>query len=414
MNPLFWPKSLPISQLPLTMNLPDRDEYPLPEAPEPRLRFHTRLALLLVGLGAVAAGIHYGSSASAAESKHEAPAMVPAKVTVAPVEQQTLAEHRELIGRVDARETVEIRPRVSGHIDDVRFQAGSVVEKGDILFVIDPRQYRAQVDLAAAAVERAKVRLDMAEREAKRTGQLLATRAVSVEESDTRNSRLAEARTELAAAEATLATAKLDLEYTEVRAPIRGKVSRALVTAGNLVSSENLLTTVVSTGDVYVYADVDENTALTFDRLRREKKIGDGTVAVEMQVGDEKDYPHKGVIESADNRVDPATGTLVYRMVFPNEDESLVPGLYARVRLPMSEPAPALLVSERSIGTNQSQKFVLTVAPDNTVAYRTVKLGPVLQGKRVIREGIEPGDRVIVNGLQRVTAGMIVDPAIAN
>jgi len=396
------------------MNLPDRDDYLQAEVPEPRSRFHTRLALMLVGIGAIAAGIHYVPSATAAESKQEAPAMAPAKVTVAPVEQQTLAEHRELIGRVDARETVEIRPRVPGHIDDVRFQAGSVVEKGDILFVIDPRPYRAQVDLAAAAVERAKVRLDMAEREAKRSGQLLATRAVSVEESDTRNSRLAEARTDLAAAEATLATAKLDLEYTEVRAPIRGKVIRALVTGGNLVSSENLLTTVVSTGDVYVYADVDENTALTFDRLRREKKIGDGNVAVEMQVGDEKDYPHKGFIESADNRVDPATGTLVYRMIFPNEDEALVPGLYARVRLPVSEPAPALLVSERSIGTNQSQKFVLTVTPDNTVAYRTVKLGPVLQGKRVIREGIAPGDRVIVNGLQRVTAGMIVDPAVAN
>ena len=396
------------------MNIPDRDDYTPPEVPEPRSRFHTRLALMLVGLGAVAAGLHYVPSAMAAESKQEAPAMAPARVTVAPVEQQTLAEHRELIGRVDARETVEIRPRVSGHIDDVRFQAGSVVEKGDILFVIDPRQYRAQVDLAAAAVERAQVRLDIAEREAKRTGQLLATRAVSVEESDTRNSRSAEARTDLAAAEATLATAKLDLEHTEVRAPIRGKVSRALVTGGNLVSSENLLTTVVSTGDVYVYADVDEHTALTFDRLRREKKIGDGQVAVEMQVGDEKDYPHKGFIESADNRVDPATGTLVYRMIFSNEDESLVPGLYARVRLPVSEPAPALLVSERSIGTNQSQKFVLTVTPDNTVAYRTVKLGPVLQGKRVIREGIEPGDRVIVNGLQRVTAGMIVEPAVAN
>jgi RND family efflux transporter MFP subunit len=396
------------------MNVPDRDEFPLPEAPEPKSRFHTRLALMLAGIGAVTAGIHYAPRTFAAEAKTEIPAMAPAKVTVAPVEQQTLAEHRELIGRVDARETVEIRPRVPGHIDDVRFQAGSVVEKGDVLFVIDPRHYRAQVDLAAAAVERAKVRVGIAESEAKRTGQLLATRAVSVEESDTRNSRLAEARTDLAAAEATLVTAKLDLEHTEVRAPIHGKVSRALVTGGNLVSSENLLTTVVSTGDVYVYADVDENTALTFDRLRREKKIGDGKIAVEMQVGDENDYPHKGFIESADNRVDPTTGTLVYRMVFRNEDESLVPGLYARIRLPISAPAPALLVSERSIGTNQSQKFVLTVTSDNTVAYRTVKLGPVLQGKRVIREGIEPGDRVIVNGLQRVTAGMIVDPAVAN
>ncbi|HEY1122389.1 MAG TPA: biotin/lipoyl-binding protein, partial [Haloferula sp.] len=141
------------------MNLPDRDDYSLPEAPEPRSGLPTRIALMLAGIGALAAGIHFVPRAEAAESKKEVPAMAPAKVTVSTVEQQTLAEHRELIGRVDARETVEIRPRVPGHIDDVRFQAGSVVEKGDILFVIDPRQYRAQVDLAAAAVERAKVRL---------------------------------------------------------------------------------------------------------------------------------------------------------------------------------------------------------------------------------------------------------------
>jgi RND family efflux transporter MFP subunit len=160
---------------------------------------------------------------------------------------------------------------------------------------------------------------------------------------------------------------------------------------------------------------VDETTSLTFDRLRREGAIAseNGRVTVEMQVGDEKDFPHHGFIESADNRVDPATGTLVYRMVFSNPDEKLVPGLFARVRLPVSSPAPTLMVSERAIGTNQSQKFVLTVASDNTVAYRTVKLGPVLNGKRVIREGIQNGDRVIVNGLQRVTAGMIVDPAVA-
>jgi len=172
---------------------------------------------------------------------------------------------------------------------------------------------------------------------------------------------------------------------------------------------------VVSAGDVYVYADADESTALVFERLRREGGLAseDGKVVVEMQVGDEEGFPHRGYIESTDNRVDPATGTLVYRMVFANPDEALVPGLFARVRLPVSSPSPALMVSERAIGTNQSQKFVLTVATDNTVNYRSVKLGPVLNGKRVIREGIQNGDRVIVNGLQRVTAGMIVDPEVA-
>lgn len=403
------------------MNAPDKDEPRLPEAPDiPASRFHTRLLLMLFGVGALATGFHYIPQAFAAESPAETAAAMPLpQVTVAPVEQQTVVDHRELLGRVDARETVEVRPRVSGHIDEVRLQAGQIVEKGEVLFQIDPRWYQAQADLATAAVERAKVRVSIAESEAKRTASLVSARAVSIEESETRNSRLAEARTELQSAEAALATAKLDLEHTVIRSPIRGKVSRALVTAGNLVSGNpggaTLLTTVVSTGDVYVYADVDETTSLNFDRLRREGQIAseDGKVIVEMQVGDEEGFPHRGYIESADNRVDAATGTLVYRMVFPNAEEKLVPGLFARVRLPVSSPVPALMVSERAIGTNQSQKFVLTVAGDNTVAYRTVKLGPVLNGKRIIREGIQNGDRVIVNGLQRVTAGMIVNPEVA-
>jgi RND family efflux transporter MFP subunit len=404
------------------MNTPEEeaDERMPGEQDIPASRFHTRLVLMLLGIGALAAGFHYVPQAFASESKPAAEVAPPLpQVTVAPVEQETVTDHRELLGRVDARETVEIRPRVSGHIDEVLMKAGQIVEKGEVLFRIDPRWYQAQADLAEAAVERAKVRVGIAESEAKRTAGLVSARAVSVEESETRNSRLAEARTELQSAEAALATARLDLEHTVVRAPIRGKVSREMVTAGNLVSGNpggaTLLTTIVSTGDVYVYADVDETTSLTFDRLRREGNIAgeDGKVTVEMQVGDEEGFPHRGYIESADNRVDPATGTLVYRMVFPNADEKLVPGLFARVRLPVSSPAPALMVSERAIGTNQSQKFVLTVTPDNTVAYRTVKLGPVLNGKRVIREGIRNGERVIVNGLQRVTAGMIVDPAVA-
>ena len=404
------------------MNPPSEEEEPhLPDEPDiPASRFHTRLLLMLFGIGAIAAGFHYVPKAFAAESPAGPAAGPPLpQVTVANVEQETVTDHRELLGRVDARETVEVRPRVSGHIDEVRLQAGQIVEKGDILFVIDSRWYKAEAELAEAAVERAKVRVSIAESEARRTASLVSAKAVSVEASETRNSRLAEARTELQSSEASLATAKLDLEHTVIRSPIRGKVSRALVTAGNLVSGNpggaSLLTTVVSAGDVYVYADVDETTALTFDRLRREGGIAgaDGKVIVDMQVGDEKDYPHRGYIESADNRVDAATGTLVYRMVFPNADEVLVPGLFARVRLPVSSPLPTLMVSERAIGTNQSQKFVLTVANDNTVSYRSVKLGPVLNGKRVIREGIHNGDRVIVNGLQRVTAGMIVEPSVA-
>ena len=367
---------------------------------------------------AAGSGVYFFSQSDA---KADATAVAPpaTKVTVAAVEQRLMVDYQELIGRVDAIDSVEVRPRVSGHIDQVRFQSGQLVKPGDVLFVIDPRYYRAQFDLATAQVERAKVRVDIAEREAKRSDDLLAARAISTEEADTRTSRLAEARADLLAAQAAVTTAKLDLEYTEVRSPIAGRVSRAFVTPGNLVSgspgSGTLLTSIVSTGEVYVYADVDESSLLAFNRLSREGRLAaeQGRVGVNMQLSDESDFSRRGYIESADNRLDPNTGSLTLRMVFPNPNGELVPGLYARVRLPVSAPGPALLISERAIGTDQSQKFVLTVAPDKTVAYRTVKLGPVVEGKRIIRSGLKAGEQVIVNGLQRVRPGMTVDPETA-
>jgi RND family efflux transporter MFP subunit len=375
------------------------------------------IALVAIG-GLGATTYHFTNRAAAAEDGAAPMAMPPPKVTIAAVEQRTVVDHQELLGRVEAIESVEVRPRVSGHIDEVRLKAGQIVAKGEVLFRIDPRWYQAQYDIAAAVVERGKVRVKIAENQAKRTTDLLATRAVSIEEADVRSSKLAEEKADLAAAEATLANARLDLEYTEVKAPISGRVSRAYVTSGNLISgspgSGTLLTTIVSDGDVHVYADIDEATLLTFNRLSRENRIvaKDGRVPVQMETSDEQQFPHSGYIESTNNRLDEGTGSLVLRMVFPNPDGKLIPGLSARVRLPVSAPEPALFVNERSIGTNQNQKFVFTVAPDNTVAYRTVKLGPVVDGKRVIREGINPEDRVITNGLQRVIAGTKVDPQL--
>ncbi len=374
-------------------------------------------------LAVVGAGYFFAARAFAADAAPAAPAATPAgpTVTVAPVEQRLVIDHRELLGRVDATESVEVRPRVSGHITEVRLQAGQLVNAGDVLFVIDPRWYQAQFNLAQANVERAQVRLANAERESRRTDLLLRERAISVEEADTRTSRLAEARAELLAAEATLAAARLDLEHTEVRAPISGRVSRAYVTAGNLVAGSpagaTLLTSIVSVGEVYVYADVDEATLLTFNQLAREGRLPleRGRIPVEMQVGDGAGFAHRGYVESADNRVDPGTGSLVIRMVFPDGDGALVPGLFARVRIPVSASQPALLISERAIGTDQSQKYVLTVAADNTVAYRPVTLGPLLGRERIVRHGLQVGDRVIVNGLQRVRPGMTVtaEPAPA-
>lgn len=352
--------------------------------------------LLLAGAGVLLAavvGLILVRPVQLRADKPSAPVPPPApKVTVAPVEEKLVTEFDEITGRIDAIETVELRARVSGHIDAVHFQAGQLVKQGDVLFTIDPRWYQAQFDLATA-------RSEVAEREAKRAEELLAAAAISSEEAEARRARAAEARAELA-------TARLDLEHTQVRAPIAGRVSRAFITPGNLVSGSpggaTLLTTIVTVGDAYVYADLDESTLLKFNRLLRENRIAtqDGRIAVDLQLADENDYPRHGYIESTDNRVNPATGSLALRMVFPNPDGALVPGLFARVRVPVSAPQSALLISERAIGTDQSQKFVLTVAKDNTVAYRTVKLGSNIEGKRIVREGLHAGDQIVVNGLQ--------------
>ena len=379
-----------------------------------------RIALLssLALIGAFAA--YTSSHALAADSKAAAAPQSPApKVTIAPVEEKLVTEYEELTGRVDAAETVELRARVSGHLEAVRFQAGQLVHKGDVLFTIDARQYRAQFDLASGQATQARARAEIAEREAKRTDDLLAASAISHEEAESRRSRAIEARAAAISAEAALALARLDLDYTEVRAPIDGQISRALVTAGNLVSgatgNATLLASIVTVGEAYVYADIDESTLLKFNRLVRENRLAleNGRVPVEMQLADESEYPRRGYIESSDNRLNSATGSLLLRLVFPNSDHALVPGLFARVRIPIGAPSPALLISERAIGTDQSQKFVLALAQDNTAVYRTVKLGGSIQDKRVVRSGLKPGDRVIVNGLQRVRPGMAVDPEVA-
>lgn len=371
-------------------------------------------ALALAGLLATYAISHVSA---ADEQRPAAEAAPPApKVTVASVEQQLVTEYEDITGRVDATETVELRARVSGHLDAVRFQAGQLVRKGDVLFTIDPRWYRAQFELATAQVQQARAQFDIAEREAKRADELLAASAISSEEAESRRSRALQARAALASANAALASAQLDHEHTEVRAPIDGRIGRALVTSGNLVSgapgNATLLATIVSQGEAFVYADIDESTLLKFNRLIRENRLAseNGRIPVEMQLADETGYPRRGYIESTDNRLDPSTGSLQLRLVFSNHDQALIPGLFARVRVPISAPRSALLVSERAIGTDQSQKFVLAVAQDNTAVYRTVKLGGSVHDKRIVRMGLEPGDRVIVNGLQRVRPGMKVDP----
>lgn len=353
-----------------------------------------------------------GCGQKAAQQKPALPS-----VTVAPVETKEVVEQDEFTGRIEPVDWVEVRPRVSGYLQEVRFQSGQLVKKGDVLFVIDPRWHQATFDQRQAEFAQAKVHLDNAKREADRTPMLLTNKAISIEESDARQSRYEEAKAALLAAQAALESAKLDLEYTQVRAPIDGRVSRALLTEGNYVSGQagaaSLLTTIVSVDPVYVYADLDENSLLKFNNVAHARKLetnGDGKIPVELQLADETDFPHKGYIESFDNRLDANTGSILLRAVFPNADGRIVPGLFARIRVPLSERYPALLVEERAIGTDQAQKFVLTLTASNTVAYQAVKLGPDIQGKRIIRSGLSGTEEVVVNGLQHVRPGMPVTP----
>jgi len=374
-------------------------------------RFSVSSASLALALGTILL-FSTGCGRNAAPQRPMAPT-----VSVAPVEQKEIVEWDEFTGRTVPVETVEVRPRVSGYIQEVRFQSGHLVKKGDVLFVIDPRWHKADFDRASAEADRAQVHLENAEREAGRTARLLANNAISTEEGDGRQARFEEAKAAALAAQATRESARLDLEYTEVRAPIDGRVSRELVTVGNyvcgLAGAATLLTTIVSVDPIYVYADVDENSLLKFNGLLRAQKMannGDGKVPVELQLADEDGFPHQGHIESFDNRLDPQTGSILLRAAFPNPEGRIVPGLFARIRIPGSEKHPALLVEERAIGTDQAQKFVLTLTQTNTVAYRPVQLGSAIEGKRIVRTGLQPGEMVVVNGLQRVRPGMPVTP----
>jgi RND family efflux transporter MFP subunit len=351
----------------------------------------------------------------AAEQQQHGPP--PASVTVAPVEQKQIVEWDEFTGRIEPVETVEVRPRVSGYIQEVKFKSGEMVKKGDVLFLIDPRWHQAEFDRRHAEAEQAKVRLENAKREFDRAAQLLANKAISTEESDARQFRFQEARAALLAAEAARDSAGLDLEYTQVRSPIAGRVSRALLTEGNYVSglagAATLLTTIVTVDPVYVYADIDENSLLKFNELSRAKKLetnGDGRIPIQLQLADEPEFPHTGFIESFDNRLNPDTGSILLRAIFPNGDGRIVPGLFARIRVPLSDRHPALLVDERAIGTDQAQKFVLRLTETNTVEYRPVQLGPLVSGKRIVRSGLQGDEKIVVNGLARVRPGMPVNP----
>lgn len=347
--------------------------------------------------------------------------MPPAQVTLAPVEERKLVEWREFTGRVEAMETVELRPRVSGYLEEVHFEAGQLVEKGQKLFTIDKRAFETRLAQASAELKRAEVAVMTSKKEFDRVKALLEAKALSPEQADSRESAFLQAQAALEGARAAHHSAEIELSHTEVKAPISGRISRAIVTPGNYVSGmpggATLLTTIVTVNPVFVYVDIDENSLIQLQELRREGKIlldNDKHIPVRMQLSGETGFPHMGYIESFDNRLDAGTGSLLVRAQFEDPDGTLTPGLFARVEIPMTAEYPALLVAEEAILTDQANKYVLGVSEQNISEYRQVVLGAAIDGKRIVRSGLKKGENIIVNGQARLPApGMPVAPVPA-
>ncbi len=351
----------------------------------------------------------------AAPSMPEPP---PPGVTVSYPLEREVVDHVELTGRTAAVESVQVRARVWGHLQEINFSEGAEVRKGDRLFLIDQRPYQAALKRAEADVEQGVARAERLRADHNRARVLAASRSISREEYDKMVGDLQETQAGVQSARALVETARLNLDYTEVRAPIAGQVGRAMVTVGNMVTSGEtggtMLTTIVSLDPMYAYFDVDEMTFLQVRKLLR--KVKDGTSSsppgVMLGLANEQGYPHRGKIDFADNQVDPGTGTLKARGVFPNADRGLTPGLFARIRLPLGGPRKALLVSDRAIDTDQGRKVVYVVGEENLVAKRPVQVGQIHDGLREVVSGVKANERVIVDGIQRARDGAPVSPRL--
>ena len=345
-------------------------------------------------------------------------APLPPTVSVVQPVARDVVEWDEYIGRLESPETVEVRARVSGYLDKVHFKEGKEVKKGDLLFTIDPRPYQAEYDRADAEHQRAVSQAELAKNDFERAKRLIATKAISEEDFDTKAKTYTAAQAAVMSAKATEDSAKLNLEFTEIHSPIDGRISRALVTQGNLISGgvsgagASLLTTLVSLDPLYCYTDADERAILKYLQLRREGtrvSARDEPIPAEMALADETGFPHKGFIDFVDNRIDPNTGTMRARGVFANTDHGLSPGFFARIRIPGSGKYPALLIPDRALGSDQAQKFVYVVNAEKKVEFRPVTVGPIIDGLRVVKTGLKAGESIIVEGLLRVRPGVVVD-----
>jgi multidrug efflux system membrane fusion protein len=376
-------------------------------------RLNVALAPVTVGLGAslLLAGCKPATAQAPSPGGPPAPA-----VTVADVEERTITEWDEFIGRLEAIESVEIRPRVAGYIERVAFTAGKEVKKGELLFQIDARPYAAELARAQAELAQARSAGGLAARSLERSKKLAAGDAISREELDNRSGAAERSAAAVQAAQAAVETARLNLEWTKVRSPINGRVGRAEVTAGNLVQPGGpaRLTTVVSLDPIYASFDADERSYLRYAAHKGSGPRDQARTPILLGTASEgQDYPHRGYVDFFDNQLDPRSGTVRARAVFANPDHLFAPGLFARLKLVGGSAYQATVVSDRAVGTDQDKKFVLVVKPDTTVEYRPVELGRLVDGQRVVTHGIKAGEKVVVNGLQRVRPGMKVSASPA-
>jgi RND family efflux transporter MFP subunit len=368
------------------------------------------------GAAALLAGLCLSLAGCAHAPSEGPPAAAPAVTVSHPVE-RTITDYADFTARTAAVDAVELRARVSGYLDKVNFKEGALVQKGDLLFEIDPRTYRAQLEQAKGNLATVEARVLQAEADLARARRLIGTRAISQEDFDRFAADRSAAVASRASATAAVERAQLDLNFTRVIAPVSGRISRYNVTVGNLVQAGDLtggtlLTTIVSVDPMYAYFDVDERTVLRVKQLIREGQAvsPEATeVTVALGLANEAGHPHRGVINFIDNQVNPRTGTLRVRGVFPNPDEALSPGYFARVRVPIGSPHKALLITDRALDTDQGQKIVYVVDKDNRVTVRPVTVGALHDGLRQVTDGLKAGERVIVNGLQQVRPGATVE-----